>query len=104
MREIGTPTPGLYRTRLVKGGPWVAARIWHGPPLDPVTGEPLDRAPRLQCEIAGAEADPIEAWPRLHGPITATEWRDLRARARIEGTPESQPKRAVDLNVIAPLF
>lgn len=26
-RRIDQPQPGLYRARLVKGGPWVAARM-----------------------------------------------------------------------------
>lgn len=104
MREIGTPTPGFYRARLVKGGPWVAARVWRGFGIDPVTREQIERAWRLRCEVASDEVDPDEWWPRLHGPIPADEWRSLRARARIEGTPESAPRRAVDLNNIRPLF
>lgn len=44
--------PTFYRARLVKGGPYVGVKVWHGQPL--VGGELLDRSPRWQC-LVGAE-------------------------------------------------
>jgi hypothetical protein len=35
----------------------IPVRIWWGPPVDPDTGEVLDRSPRWQIEIAGAAFD-----------------------------------------------
>lgn len=37
-------TPGLYKLRLVKEGPWVPARVLLEPSRDPVTDEVLDRS------------------------------------------------------------
>lgn len=72
------PVPGHYRMRLRSGGAFVGVRIWFGPPLDPVTGDELDRAPRLQSHINGAYADMDRVWPRCAGdPITAAEYDHL---------------------------
>lgn len=30
-RRSDEPEPGLYKSRLVRGGPWVAAQVWHDP-------------------------------------------------------------------------
>ena len=43
-RQIGTPEPGWFRMRLVKGGPMVGAQIRREPTRDPETGELLDRS------------------------------------------------------------
>lgn len=60
-----TPAPGFYRIRKVKGGPFVAVRIWLGHPLDPATGEELkERGMRWQCQLNGCELVPVEDyWP-----------------------------------------
>lgn len=101
-RVIDRPTPGLYRTRLVKGGPWVAARIWHGPPSDPLTGEVLERAHALRCEIDGRGlVEPVEWWTRLHGPIPFDEWLQLKRAAE---SPTFAPRRPVNFNTSTPVF
>lgn len=56
-RVAGDPQPGFFKVRLVKGGPWVAARIRHEPPNDPDTGEPLDRSWYWHGDING-DSDP----------------------------------------------
>lgn len=53
-----TPEPGLFRIKLVKGGPYVAAEIRHEPPRDPVTKEFLDRSYYWYAVIDG-EAEPV---------------------------------------------
>lgn len=42
-RMLDDPKPGFFKTRLVKGGPFVTAEIRHGPALDE-DGAPLDRS------------------------------------------------------------
>lgn len=102
IREIGTPTPGLYRTRLVKGGPWVAARIWSEPPTDPVTGETLDRSWVLRCSVDGRGlVDPGEWWTKLHGPIAFDEWHRLRQASL---STSFAPHVAVNFNTSTPAF
>ena len=54
-----TPTPGFYRIRKVKGGPFVAVRVWLWHPVDPLTGEELtERGMRWQCQLNGYEFCP----------------------------------------------
>ena len=43
-RVLSDPMPGFFTVTTVRGGPSVPARIAHGPPRDPETGEPLDRS------------------------------------------------------------
>lgn len=62
-----TPIAGLYRGRMVRGGPWVAVRIWFGPPADPVTGEPLDRSHRWQALRNGESCEVDTVWPYVYG-------------------------------------
>lgn len=59
-----TPIAGYYRTRLRSGGVYCGVRIWHGAPLDPVTGEELDRSPRWQALVNGEPVLIERVWPR----------------------------------------
>lgn len=96
-----TPRCGWFKRRLVKGGPWVAAKIWMDQPIDPDTGE-LCGDETLQCEVAGRWADPEDAWTWLcANPITEQEFRYLTALAehcaRHEPShPSANPRQAID--------
>lgn len=66
------PTPGYYTYRKLlkrlpngrwRKGPIEPCRIWFGPPLDPETGEELDRSHQWNCMISGVEHDINEIWP-----------------------------------------
>lgn len=96
------PTAGLYQMRLVSGGVFVAIRIWNGAPLDPVTGEELDRSPRWQAQANG-EPIPIDrVWPKCaDAPIDLGEFEYLTARQSwaAKNAPDSvfaNPKRRID--------
>lgn len=96
------PTAGFYRMRLRSGGVPVGVRIWFGAPLDPVTGEEMDRSHRMQAEINGTYAEMDRVWPRCAGePIDEAEYRHLcatQAWAK-QHAPDSalaQPTRKVD--------
>jgi hypothetical protein len=69
------PTPGCYRTRLVRGGPFVALRIWLGPSIDPATGEEVtDRGHRWQCTLNGQRVPFWDYWPGCaRDPISQAE-------------------------------
>ena len=55
-------TPQYYRVRYTRGGAPCGLKVWYGAPLDPVTQEPLDRAPRWHCEFNGKLSDEPERW------------------------------------------
>lgn len=96
-KRIDRPSPGLYRVRLVKGGRWLPARIDWSVARDPITGQTLDRSPRLRLLIAGDERDVLWFWPSLY-PIAKSEFDTLVAGMGDE------PDRPVDLGSAAPMF
>lgn len=109
-RQVGVPQPGLFRLRLAKGAPFVAARIVHEPSRDPEDGSILDRSPLWRGDING-EIDPnpspapTEAVWRiwLHGdPIDEAEFTYLSkdaewARQHAPDDPRARPREKADL-------
>lgn len=99
----GDPQPGFYKRKLVKGGVFVAARIWVEQDIDPVTGE-LVADERFCCEVDGKTADAFEQWDRLADhPITEAEFDLMRRRkqwatAHRPDHPIASPRAAVDWN------
>lgn len=110
MSQIDQPEAGYYRTRQVRGGPWCAVRIWHGPPVDPHTGEELDRAPRWQATIDGREADAMYLWPYCGGNrIDEAEYNYLMAtsayaKQHAPDHPAADPMKPIDHMHIKPPF
>lgn len=101
--DADTPVAGFYRVRLVRGGPWVAVRIWYGPPHDPETGEEMDRSWRWQATRDGKVADIDRVWPWCGAnPITEAEYQSLTDRAAYvrafsHDDVHAQPSRRIDL-------
>ena len=85
--ELNKPTPGCYRTRRERGGPWLPALVWFEKARDPETGAVLDRPPVLQCMIDGERADLDRVWNHLH-PVDEATYR-LMAEDRLD--PEAVP-------------
>ena len=77
-QDVSTPCAGFFRHRLRGGSIIVGVRIHYGPPLDPVTGEELDRSWRWMASVNGEPfADFDWVWPGCAGsPITEAEYRD----------------------------
>lgn len=104
------PVAGHYQTKLVKGGPWVAVLIWHGPPLDPETGEELDRSHRFQALRDGKPVDIWTVWPFVAShPIDEPRYRFLLKKAdwAVEHDPrqpEANPTKRIDFNKVPPVF
>lgn len=74
--DVTRPAEGFYRCKLRGGSVYVGIRIWYGPPLDPVTGEELDRGWRWQAQANGELIDLDDCWPVCADePITAEECR-----------------------------
>lgn len=90
--DVTTPVAGFYLCRLVKGGIRGAVRLYYGPPLDPVTGEELDRSWRWLAEFNGEPLPFDRVWPGCAGdPISEGDYRRYVARQRWarENSPES---------------
>lgn len=104
------PVAGFYRTKLVRGGPWVPVRIWYGPSRDPETGEELDRSPYWQAECNGKEADALELWTWVAGrEIPEAEYLFMMAKKDYAEKfapelPEASPREKIDLNKLPPIF
>jgi hypothetical protein len=105
-RRVDLPQPGLFKIRLVRGGPWVAAEIAQ------------DEAGRWSATIDGAAADshpdPAQAegvfriW-HYGSVIDASEHAFLTERARWARThapdsPEANPKRPISVGAMPPAF
>lgn len=107
--DVTEPKAGFYRFRLRSGAVWGAVRIWHGPPLDPVTGEELDRSWRWQAEFNGEPIAFDTVWPVCAGdPVDEAHYRRCAARQDWARThaPESayaDPARKRDPLAVQPL-
>ena len=117
------PTAGYYATKLVRGGPRVPVRIWHGQAV--VAGEEQDRAPGWFVEIDG-RTDRVEfgddgyrcrvpldvetVWPHCaKEPIAESEYRFLvadaaHARDWRPDHPKANPRKPVDFNTLPMRF
>lgn len=74
--DVTRPAEGYYRFRLRSGSVFGGVRIWYGAPLDPVTGEELDRSWRWQAQFNDAPIDFDRVWPMCaRMPITEAEYR-----------------------------
>jgi len=118
-RQVDQPEPGFFKIREVRGGPYVAARIYHEPARDPQTGEWLDRSPWWRAEINGrpcgnASPDPIKAdgvmriWT-FGVRINKREYEHLLnvknwAKRHRPDLPEANPRAQIDLNKMKPIF
>lgn len=80
----GLPECGWFKTRLVKGGPWVPVEIRIDREIDPLTGE-LTSPEEYRCEVDGMRRDPARIWTFLT-PISRAEFKALAARR--EAIPE----------------
>ena len=95
------PQSGWYKTRLVRLGPFVPARIWIEAEIDRETGELLGDE-TLQCEVNGQHADAEQQWPWLcQNPITEAEYRYMTALRQHVGWyepdhPTANPRQSVD--------
>lgn len=73
--DADTPVAGHYRMRLRSGAVFVGIRIWHGAPLDPETGDEMDRSHRWQAQANGRPIDLARVWPKCAAmPIDQAEY------------------------------
>ena len=93
---------GFYRRRLVRHGPFVPARIWREPHIDPVTG--IDSGfDVLRCEVGGRSKDAMAEFGWLsQQPIKESDFRFqiadfAHAKAYRPGDPKASPGEPIDL-------
>ena len=103
------PECGWFKRRLVKGGPFVPARIWMYQPTDESGDLIGDEV--MQCEVNGQFADPHAQWSWLCGePITEQEFNYLTAALKwsaenAPNEPMANPRQPIDwLKVPTPPF
>lgn len=80
--DVGEPVAGFYKVKLSRDTVLRAVRLVYGPPLDPVTGEELDRSWRWMAYLDdGSLANFDTVWPKCAGdPITEQDWKISVAR------------------------
>lgn len=107
-RQIGSPQPGFFQMRQVKGGVFVAAIIFRPCPIEfePETFQAVDRWPHLEAQVDGKPADVDRVWTSGRR-VDMAEYlflRDDRAWAReyAPGSPEANPRQPVDFNTLPP--
>lgn len=103
MTRVDQPVPGFYRRKLVKNGPYVGVVIFYACPMDPESGEPMQRSRHLLCQVNGDWADPIDQWSWVAGNrVTQAEYNFLLADAAHAmefrpTAPRANPRQAIDL-------
>lgn len=110
-RVISEPRPGFFKMRLVRGGPWLAARLYLPCPLDPEFCGPLDRSRHLLAEVDGDEKPDLwilRIWTSGR-EIGAAEFNFLRddaawCRRNAPDEPRANPRTAMDPRQIAPVM
>lgn len=96
------PQCGFYQRRLVRGGPWVPARIWREPDIDPVSGQDTGRD-LLLCEVGGRRRDAYGEFASLAmNPIKASDFHYDKAvadhaRAFLPNDPKANPTKPIDI-------
>lgn len=102
------PTIGCYRTRLSKGAPDSAVRIWLGHPINPEDGEEMtERGFRWQASINGQPVPLDRVWPGCAAdPISGEEYDRLMERNKTldEDSPFYDPRQPIDLRFAPPPF
>lgn len=61
-RSVGHPRPMYLKIRMRRGGDYQPAELRHSIPLDPETGEVLDRALYIDAYINGHSANVEHVW------------------------------------------
>lgn len=92
--DVSTPTAGFFKLKLSKDTVLRAVEVFYGAPIDPVTGEEMDRSWRWQARLDdGALVDFDRVWPACaRDPITEAEFR--RCCARVEWARQHAPQSA----------
>lgn len=99
----GEPHVGWFKVRMVKGGPFVPARIWVEREICPNTGE-LEGDERLFLEVEGERLNLMRHWVWLSkNPISKAEFDHLfELRSTIDGMSATHVPFDVSDQIIRP--
>lgn len=102
-RAADTPTPGFYRVRMVKGGPWVPARIMHEDGMWLVL---IDGEPTASVAMADPWKVPRMEWVAFANRLDEGQYRALleARRALPDDHPLKDPRRPVSLRAADSLY
>lgn len=93
-----TPQCGWYKRRLVKGGPWVPARVWREQAIDFETDKPGNKD-HLYCTVGDVRKNAVDQWGwLLNCPITKEDFDFMvehRAWVKTYGA-AGEPEKAED--------
>lgn len=108
-----SPQPGYYKTRLVRNGPFVPARVWFNVPERDEAGDLLDDE-GLMMEIDGqrinGEQTINEKWLWMYGnPIDKQEYDFMiadsdHAKQYRPEDPKAKPTKSYDLGTAKSIF
>jgi DNA polymerase-1 len=104
IRELpNDPQDGFFQRKLVKGGPWVPARIWRDAEKDFVTDQETG-FDVVKCEVAGKPRHPLKEFDALgRYPITKEKFDHLMAvgnwaKTYAPNSSEANPTQPIDWN------
>lgn len=98
---VDQPQDGFFKRRLVRGGSWVAAKIWRESETDFVTNKPTG-FDVVRCEVDGKPRNAAQQWDALQRfPITKADFDYLVANSTWHkqhkpNSSEANPSRAID--------
>jgi hypothetical protein len=108
-RHPEEPNAGWFKRRLVRGGPYVPARIWLTVDIDDFGELTADEV--FYCEVNGNAADPYDEWPALcANPIPQHVFDYMESLRRwaawhAPNEPQANPRKPIDwLTVKPPVF
>ncbi|MDF0543368.1 hypothetical protein PX699_13500 [Sphingobium sp. H39-3-25] len=96
------PVSGYYRMRLKMGGAFVGVRIWYGAPLDPETGDEMDRSWRWQALVNDGPVLLERVWPKCGSdPVDQSEYEYLCevhkwAKRHAPNSPQANPMQRIN--------
>jgi 5'-3' exonuclease len=97
------PQDGYFKTRLIRGGPWVPARIWRDQEKDFISGIPTG-FDVVKCEIDGKPRNPLREWMSIARMPISKEDFDHRvalggwAKNHDKASSEANPGKVIDWN------
>ena len=103
------PQAGYYKTRRVRGGPWLPVVIWWHEGERDEAGD-LQEDEGYRCEIDGERVSAYLRWISVAGrPIDEATFRRLSqlrdwADNHAPNDPYATPGKPIDLNRAAPIF
>ena len=103
--HMDDPQCGYFKTKLVRFGPYVPARIWLEQQVD--EGGELAGEPVMRCHINGKRQEAKDRWPWLAGrPIPVAEYNAMMDRDFEQKTddPAPDPMKPLDWSSKKPPF